>query len=222
MNTWTITDEGDEQLIVRNLNSEAIKQLQHIKHQAIRDFIPAFSTLGISYECLSPHTREEICQAIQNTLNHMQTSHHASSGQIIELPICYEMNLDIESIAQELHISPDAVIEKHLHSTFTVAMLGFAPGAPYMTGLHADLVPITRKSNPLLSIPAGSVGIANGQCFIYPKTSPGGWQIVGRCPLKLFNPQHDSEHLTLITPNSTVKFKRINEETFHALNELGE
>lgn len=219
--SWFITVEGDEQIIIRNLTQEQITNIRQIQHPAIRDFVPAFSTIGISYACLSAHTYNELCALIKQALSTDSTLTQQQEAELLELPICYEHGLDVHEIAQQLQLSDEEVIHAHLNSTFTVALLGFAPGAPYMTGLDPKLSTITRKSNPRTSIEAGSVGIANGQCFIYPKTSPGGWQILGRCPLALFDKTQSKKYdLTLLHPGQKVRFVRINPDEFKAMNEL--
>lgn len=122
-----------------------------------------------------------------------------------ELPVCYdsEFGLDLEDVSIELRMDKQKLIELHCAFNYRVFGLGFLPGFLYLGGVPNQLQ-IPRKSSPRLSIPKGSVGLAGFQTGIYPQASPGGWNIIGNCPVNLFNA---SEHPPcFINPGDTVKF----------------
>lgn len=107
------------------------------------------------------------------------------------LPVCYDSNfgLDLQEVSDKLNKSTSEIIEKHTSHVYTVYGIGFLPGFMYLGGLPADLN-VPRRSTPRLNVPQGSVGLAGVQTGIYPQTSPGGWNIIGRCSVELFNPKH--------------------------------
>jgi KipI family sensor histidine kinase inhibitor len=139
-------------------------------------------------------------------------------GETIEIPVCYggAFGPDLDFVANHAQISREAVIERHSAPAYRVYMLGFMPGFPYLGGLQKELE-TPRLTTPRVKIPVGSVGIAGKQTGVYPVESPGGWQIIGRTPVQLFDP--DREEPTLIKPAQKVKFVPISEADFYALEE---
>ncbi len=109
------------------------------------------------------------------------------------------------------HLNKEEVITFHTEPEYLVYMLGFAPGFPYLGGLN-EKISAPRKENPRLKIWAGSVGIAGKQTGIYPIPSPGGWQIIGRTPLQLFNPYRESP--CLLQSGDSIRFYSISESEF--------
>ena len=123
----------------------------------------------------------------------------------LEIPVHYggASGLDLESVAATLALSPRDVIRLHSEREYTVYMMGFTPGFPYM-GILNERLTLPRMSTPRTHVPAGSVAIAGSQTGIYPLDSPGGWHILGWTPLKLFDPT--SENPFLFAPGDVVKF----------------
>jgi len=113
--------------------------------------------------------------------------------RLLKVPVCYEepYALDIKELSEEKGVSVAKIIELHTSQIFKVYMLGFLPGFVFM-GKLPDALQCNRKVTPRLRVPASSVGIAGFQTGIYPTESPGGWQILGRTPLRIFNPQLDN------------------------------
>ena len=124
--------------------------------------------------------------------------------------------MDLENISKILKIDKNEIINIHLKTTFFIYMIGFVPGHPFMGDLDSKLF-LNRLKTPRVKIPAGSVGIVEKFCNIYPYESPGGWNIIGRTPTKLFNTKNNSNPC-LLTPGDTVKFKSISKEEFKNLN----
>jgi inhibitor of KinA len=132
------------------------------------------------------------------------------------IPVCYdgEMGLDLESVAQATGLTKEEVIQRHLSVRYTAELVGFLPGFAYLGGLDSR-IQIPRKSIPRAVLPAGSLGIAGNQCAIYPQSSPGGWNIIGRSPLCLFDPMRNPPCLIGLTDR--VEFRRISEKEFTLL-----
>ena len=135
-----------------------------------------------------------------------------------ELPACYEAEMapDLLETAQALGLAPDAVVEHHSRTVFTVYMLGFMPGFPFMGDLPAALRR-PRRTEPRVRVPAGSVSIALGLTAIYPWESPGGWHLIARCPARLFDASRPSP--ALLAPGDRVRFKPIAAAEFRRLDE---
>ncbi len=132
------------------------------------------------------------------------------------LPVCYssEYGPDLETIAAAKGLTAEEVICLHSNHSYTVYMIGFLPGFPYMGNLDPALH-MPRRSQPRIRVPVGSVAIAGAQTAIYPWESPGGWQLLGRCPLPLFN-AHRSQP-TLLAQGDRVQFESISSDHFRFL-----
>jgi inhibitor of KinA len=136
-------------------------------------------------------------------------------ARLVEIPVCYdpEFALDIERVAEKAQISASEVVDLHSGSEYRVACIGFVPGFPFLAGLPKKLA-TPRRDTPRKEIPAGSVGIGGAQTGIYPLRSPGGWNLIGRTPLKLFDPTKDPP--TLLCPGDRVRFRAITREQFES------
>jgi len=133
--------------------------------------------------------------------------------KLTKIPVLYggEFGPDLEKVAEYLHLTPEEVIRLHCSKPYFIYMIGFMPGFPYMGELPDALI-TPRLKTPRLSVPAGSVAIAQKQTGIYPVESPGGWQILGRTPVKLFNPE--KEPPALLRMGNLVRFYPIDEKEF--------
>jgi len=165
--------------------------------------VPAYATLLVQYDPLVVSYAEA-----KNLLNEKiaQVDETISrKPRRIEVPIRYggEYGIDLEAVARHLQLRVDDVIRLHTHKIYTVFMMGFTPGFPYMGKLD-DLLIVPRLETPRTRVPAGTVAIAGSQTGIYPIVSPGGWQLIGWTPLQLFDP--NSETPFLFGPGDEVKF----------------
>ena len=144
----------------------------------------------------------------------MQRKHAAAHAA--EIPVCYDLEfaIDLERVARHAQISPGEVVTLHGAAQYRVNCIGFTPGFPYLTGLPNKLA-TPRHAVPRKEIPAGSVAIGGAQAGIYPQKSPGGWNIIGRTPLRLFDPQRDPP--ALLQTGDQVRFRKITREEFQAL-----
>lgn len=183
----------------------------------LRDLVPAFASLGVFFDPSADPARvraelEAILDATDvDATDVAPTAQRA--GNTVEIPVVYggDYGPDLDSAAQELGIPPTQLIARHTAGEYTVAMIGFAPGFPYLSGLDPALA-LPRLATPRASVAAGSVAIGGAQTGIYPRESPGGWRILGRTPLVLFDPQRDPP--TLLQPGDRVRFVAIDADQF--------
>lgn len=134
----------------------------------------------------------------------------------VEIPVCYgeEFGPDIEFVAETHNLSVKEVIQLHSEPEYLIYMVGFTPGFPFLGGLSEKLH-TPRLETPRTFVPQGSVGIANNQTGIYPVSSPGGWQLIGRSPIKLFAPERPNPFL--YQAGDHIKFKPITPEEYSRL-----
>ncbi len=137
-------------------------------------------------------------------------------SRTIEVPVCYdgEFAPDLALVAKHAKLTPEEVVKRHGKPEYLVYLVGFAPGFPYLGGLPKELA-APRHAKPRMVVPPGSVGIGGGQTGIYPSATPGGWNLIGRTPLRLFRPAEDPP--VLLRAGDRVKFKTITREEFARL-----
>ena len=227
--SWQIDAVGDRCLLLRLGDSvdaatsarvhALVQRLREAPIDGVRDIVPAFTTVALHYqpECFgaTPFAtlRALLLARLDQPLDALQTA-----ARTVEIPICYggAHGPDLDAVAQRCGLSAEQVINRHLASAHRVHMLGFAPGFPFIGGLDPALA-MPRRSTPRTHIPAGSVAIAREQTCIYPLQSPGGWNILGRTPLRLFNAA--AEPPCLLAPGDVLRFVRIDEQALTALLE---
>ncbi len=136
--------------------------------------------------------------------------------KLVHIPVCYEPSLgpDLELVASEKQLAIEEIIRLHSGRAYRVYMIGFLPGFPYMAAVD-DRIVMSRKNKPRAVIPAGSVGLAGLQTGIYPLDSPGGWQIIGRTPVKLFD--KDNTNFLRINAGDAVQFYAVSRTEFDKL-----
>jgi len=188
----------------------------------IIELVPAYSSLTIYYDVLQLKKNHPERKTAYDALSGIITkrleepiAEATLSTETIKVPVCYdaEFAMDMGELTKTKNISADDVIRIHTSKEYTVYMLGFLPGFTYMAKVD-DKIAVPRKINPRINVEAGSVGIAGYQTGIYPLPSPGGWQIIGRTPLRLFN--SDSDSFTLLKPGNKVQFYSISKDEFNS------
>lgn len=181
------------------------------------DIVPAYASLGVHFD-LQQTDADAIAAWIGNELTASDAGRAAPSARVVEIPVVYggEFGPDLVEAAASLGLAADELAAQHASTVYTVAMIGFAPGFPYLSGLP-DALALPRLASPRTRIPAGSVGIGGSQTGIYPRESPGGWRILGRTPLVLFDPQRDPP--VLLQPGDRVRFRPIDEDAYASLSE---
>ena len=211
-NALTI-DFGNE--ISPRLNDIVTQLATRIESNPFPGFIecvPAYSSLSIFYDLVQTKkkfrtalTAFEITKSFVEMELYKLERVEAEDPRTIEIPVKFSKRFapDLDFVADKNNLTPDKVIEIFLSSTYRVFMLGFLPGFPYM-GEVDDRIATPRRETPRTRVAKGSVGIAGKQTGIYPLESPGGWQIIGRTSVELFNAQKDEP--TLVRAGDMVKF----------------
>ena len=207
------------------INKEVIarfNQLQQDPLPGMIEIVPAYSSFTIFYDLktLKNNIQSDktvfdwMHQQLDERLQQMVQQNQTEPRQI-NIPVCYEKEfaMDIETLALTKKISVDEVIQLHTSGRYKVYMLGFLPGFAYM-GEVDEKISMLRKPQPV-NVITGSVGIAGRQTGIYPMSSPGGWNIIGRTPVKLFNVE--KEEPTLLKAGDIVQFYAINKNEFEKI-----
>ena len=199
------------------------KMLEEKPLPGMIECVSSFTSVAIYYDCtgvIMSHAwktnetpYETIFRELDRMLNHAGHVEETFETKEVVIPVCYggEFGPDLEEVATYHQLTSEEVIRIHSEGTYFTYMIGFSPGFPYLGGLSKKLV-TPRRKQPRLAIPAGSVGIAGNQTGIYSMETPGGWQIIGRTPLRLFLP--DQSPPTLIQAGNYVKFQPISKEEY--------
>ena len=160
---------------------------------------------------------EDLCTALRQRLGESEAVLEAAlMERVIEIPVCYggDFGPDLEEVAARHRLTADEVTGLHSQPLYRVYFLGFLPGFAYLGGLPA-LLETPRRASPRLCVPAGTVGIAGSQTGVYPLETPGGWQMIGRTPLRLFDPRREAP--ALLSAGDRVKFVPIDAAQYHRL-----
>lgn len=177
------------------------------------EIVPAYDTIGILKRGQS---YKDLKQKIKEIFSQVPEFETPNDAIIHTIPILYENeNSDLAYLSEELGLSQEEIIEIHSSSIYEVALIGFLPGFVYLSGLD-ERIHHARKYTPRMHVRKGSVGIAGHQTGIYPSDSPGGWQIIGITPLKMFDPS--SANIVPFTMGSKLKFEPIAQEEFAKMN----
>ena len=204
---------GDEIHPALNARVHALKALLHDLIHGILETVPAYSTLLIHYDPLTL-TFDQVAHWVRDKMSQLDDSFHRAPRRL-EVPVRYggASGPDLETVAVSKGISHADVIRIHSEREYTVYMMGFTPGFPYLGTLDEQLI-MPRMETPRTLVKAGSVAIAGSQTGIYPLDSPGGWHLIGWTPLKLFDPA--SETPFLFSPGDRVRFIPIEGGDSHA------
>ena len=186
------------------VNSRAIRIAEGVRQRRIRgvrDVVPTFRSVAVFFDPLATDLTT-IVEALEERSDQRQPR---EAGRVVEVPVVYggDAGPDLASIANDAGLTPEAVVARHASRAYRVFMLGFLPGFPYMAPVD-EAIAAPRRPAPRARVPAGSVGIAGQQTGIYPRESPGGWQIIGRTPLELFDVGKTPP--ALLAPGDTVRF----------------
>jgi len=159
--------------------------------EGVREVVPTYRSLLILYDPLQAEP-DQLAQALVGLESRLDEI-TIPPPDTVEIPVCYggDHGPDIEHVAQANGLTVEEVIRLHSKTVYSIYMIGFTPGFCFLGGLP-DNLHTPRLETPRMRVPAGSVGIANAQTGIYPLTSPGGWQLIGRTPVRLFAPEKES------------------------------
>ncbi|MDF1519723.1 MAG: 5-oxoprolinase subunit PxpB [Brevefilum sp.] len=179
--------------------------------RGVREWVPAYSSMLVIFDPLLVEiskVQSWLKDCLENVLDN-----EAQKAKKVVIPVHYggENGPDLAYVAFYNHLSPGEVVRRHTAQTYHVGMMGFTPGFAYLLGLDSSLE-TPRLKSPRTLVPAGSVGIAGGQTGIYPLESPGGWQLIGRTDMTLFDP--DQSPFFLLAPGDEVQFHAVNTGAF--------
>jgi KipI family sensor histidine kinase inhibitor len=154
----------------------------------VGDTVPAYASLLVCFDPLRISSKRLAAQLKKRAAKTRDA--FSGGGKIIRIPVCYEGDFapDMETVSRHTGFSPEEIIVRHTKPAYRIYMLGFLPGFPYLGGLDPALE-TPRLMTPRTAIPAGAVGIGGAQTGIYPLESPGGWQLIGRTPVTVYDPR---------------------------------
>ena len=216
---------GESSLLVTTNKSEDRKKLNNVykilessKIDGLEDIIKTHSSIGLIFNAYKT-TYNRVYKKVKESINKKATSIEETKPTFWRIPICYdkEYGIDLKQISDKLKISIENVIDLHQKNIYKVDMIGFLPGFIYMSN-NNDKLYISRKTTPRITIPEGSIGIARNQTGIYNLKSPGGWNIVGRTPKKLFDKKINPP--VAIREGDIIKFYEINKKKFKEIKGL--
>jgi len=229
MNGPRIEFLGDKALLLRwsDAPDAAPNRLVHATAQSLRkrapawlaDLTPAFASLALHVDTARIGGPEPLAAArrdIEAWMADCAPGDAADAGRCVVIPVLYggPAGPDLAEVAAHAGLSVEQAIARHAAGDYRVAMLGFAPGFPYLLGLDPALA-MPRLPTPRQRVAAGSVGIGGAQAGIYPDAGPGGWRLIGRTPLRLFDAHRDPP--SLLGPGDRVRFEAVDAAAFAAL-----
>jgi inhibitor of KinA len=180
----------------------------------VQELVPSYAALALHFDPLQI-ALDEVAAWVRARLRE-KTRPTAARTRLIEIPVCYggEFGPDLALLASHSGLSESEVISRHTALEYVVAMIGFLPGFPYLLGLDEQLS-MPRMDNPRAAVPAGAVGIGGAQTGIYPQASPGGWRLIARTPLRLFDARRSEP--SLLRPGDRVRFAPVTASEFERL-----
>jgi inhibitor of KinA len=222
-----IVFQGDSCLLVRfykgidsGQNQRVLdleKKLRLANPKWLLEMVPSYGTLGIYYD--PKHMDLKSCKTlIQTSIESNLEGEGNCAPRTLKIPVCYEEEfaLDMTQVTKHTGIPKNEIIAKHSTPLYRVYMLGFMPGFPYLGGMNPK-ISTPRLKKPRLEVFAGAVGIADTQTGIYPLKSPGGWNIIGRTPIKLFDSSRNPS--VLLRAGDLIQFSAIDLKTYTALSQ---
>ena len=226
MSDIRILPAGDLSLIVEfgneistECNDKVMQLNQCIRRDKVKgvvETVPTFRSLLIYYDPITI-SYKKLCKYIKS-VSEQKGNKTIKQKRIIEIPVCYggQYGEDFGDVVRHTGLSEEELINVHSCKDYLIYMLGFLPGFPYLGGMDNRLN-TPRLSNPRTSIPAGSVGIGGEQTGIYPIASPGGWRLIGRTPLKLYDSERDNP--TLYQAGDYIRFKPVTQEEYQMIED---
>ena len=227
---------GDSALIVRiedefrpdeSLNAvlAAVRSLERAAIPGVIELAPAYTTIGVFFDParIEPAAPDDspfdiLAKKIQSILDASAFEKKTEiESPLHQIPFCSdrEFAFDLAEVARVAELTEAEVVRRYAGAVYRVTCVGFTPGFPYLSGLPPELA-TPRRASPRKEIAAGSVAIGGGQTGVYPVKSPGGWNVIGRTPLRLFDLQREPP--ALLRAGDTVRFREISREEFDSLS----
>jgi len=218
---FEITMYGDRGLRIQfgkaisEATNEQIRSFSFLLEQAaipgVVEWIPTYTAVSIVYDpyVISYQRLKERVTALKERLAHVEMP----PRNVIHIPVCYggEMGPDLDTVARHNELSIYEVIDIHSNSDYLIYMMGFTPGFPYLGGM-SEKIATPRLKEPRAKIPPGSVGIAGSQTGIYSMETPGGWQLIGKTPIKLYDAHRKPP--ILLESGNYIRFEPITEKEY--------
>ena len=198
---------------------QTIERIQALQLDGIIELVPTYCALLVQYDAML-YSYADMCNIIEPTFSEAVTDNDNDKVTVIEIPTVYggEFGPDLGFVASHNNLSEEEVIAIHSGTDYLVYMLGFIPGFTYLGGMDPRIA-TPRLSSPRTLIPAGSVGIAGEQTGTYPSDSPGGWQIIGRTPVSMYD--MSKEQAALLSVGDYVRYIPIDEPEYNRIKALG-
>ena len=198
---------------------QTIERIQALQLDGIIELVPTYCALLVQYDAML-YSYADMCNIIEHTFSESVTDSDNEMVTVIEIPTVYggEFGPDLGFVASHNNLSEEEVIAIHSGTDYLVYMLGFIPGFTYLGGMDPRIA-TPRLSSPRTLIPAGSVGIAGEQTGTYPSDSPGGWQIIGRTPVTMYD--MSKEEAALLSAGDYVRYVPIDEQEYNCIKALG-
>lgn len=202
------------------INALVHQTAQLMREKMVREVIevvPTYRSLMVYFDPLFIR-RTDLIRKIEELLSTASNVQAQDAARVVNIPVCYggEFGPDLAFVAQHNGLSEEEVIQIHTSKPYLVYMLGFTPGFPYLGGM-SERIATPRLEKPRTRIPAGSVGIAGSQTGLYPIESPGGWQLIGRTPVKAFDPE--SSQPFLFEAGDYLQFVAISPEEYDRIQD---
>ena len=220
MSDWRLVRVGDASIVVEfaqeidpAVNARALavgEAVRAARHPGVLDVVEGYCSVAVAFDPLRTAI-EPLVADLEAAAERAPAA--AAAAAEVTLPVCYggSHGPDLEAVAAFAGCSPEEAAALHHGATYRVYMLGFLPGFAYMGSVDPRIA-VPRRSRPRLRVPAGSVGIARFQTGVYPVEAPGGWHLIGRCPLRTFDP--GASNPFLLQPGCAVRFAPITEAEY--------
>lgn len=178
----------------------------------ICEIIPTYRSVTICYDPFVI-SFDEIKKLTVSCMRRSRKGEQGDGGRRFYIPVCYggRFGADLEYIARETGLDMREIVRRHISREYPINMIGFLPGFPYLSGMD-ETIAVPRLENPRELIPAGSVGIGGKQTGVYPIASPGGWRLIGRTPVRLYDPHRNPP--VLYTAGDRIRFYPISEQEY--------
>jgi inhibitor of KinA len=197
----------------------AAERLMAARLVGVLECVPGFTSVTIHYDPVLVTRPTSSARWLGRSLRRVLADLDGvpgGDGELVEIPVCYggEFGPDLEGVAASSGLTAEEAVRLHAAGEYRVHLVGFVPGFPYLGGLDARLH-TPRRESPRTAVPAGSVGIGGEHTGVYPVESPGGWQLIGRTPLRLFDAHR--ERPALLRAGDRVRFRAVDADAFRAL-----
>jgi inhibitor of KinA len=226
---WRVLPAGDAAWLIElpdrldpDVNARAIEIAREVERRTIAgvtDVVVGYRSVMVFVDPLT--TGIDPMKKQLEQIAALPGSSGAAVGRLVEVPVCYggAYGPDVQDVAAFGGCEPADVIRLHLEREYRVYMVGFVPQFAYMAPVDPHLA-APRRASPRLKVPAGSVAVAAGQTGIYPAETPGGWHVIGRTPIRPYDPARSSPFL--FHPGDQVRFRRITEDEYRATTTWGD